>query len=852
MAHRSVLCIAGRLEFTDTLCGVPMLSMDRASTDNNISGSYLPRESAIEKHMGVSLLSLLIRVMRCSMRAGRPLFQSTLLPIRIKRRVVDAVTGMTRPPAETGITSAVIGGVDGLWAAPPGTEPDGVLLYLHGGGYSLGSARGYVGFAAQLAAQIGVRAFVPNYRLAPEHPFPAALDDAIACYGGLLEDGYAPGRIIVAGDSAGGGLSLSLAMAIGRRNLPRPAAIGLICPWLDLSADTGGTRLHVPNPVMTLGMAERWARDYVAGNDSKQPAISPLHGDLRGLPPIVLQYAGDDPLAADGDGLVAQAHAAGVTIEPVRFDGMWHAFQMYTGILADSDDAVRDLAARLRSKLAPAELKNLRVGVVGAGMSGLAMGHRLRQAGLEFTIYEKAESVGGTWRDNHYPGLTCDVPSRYYTYSWLPNPDWPQFLATGPQIHQYFEHATDTAGLRPHIRFGSEITAARFEDRRWRIRTVDGHEDTVDVLVAATGPLHHPNVPDIPGLDKFGGVAVHSARWDDSLQLADKRVAVIGNGSTGVQIVTALAGATKQVLAFQRTPQWIAPAPNLRYGRLTRTLFRRSAFLNRAVYRGWQKFLEGTFGRAVVNATCWQYRIFDIACRLNLRLSVRDPDLRRALTPDYGPLCKRLIASGGFYRAIQHPDVVLITDAIDHVVEEGIVTADGRLYQADIIVLATGFKAHAYMRPMQIVGEDGVTLDEAWSSAPSAYRTTMIPGFPNLFMLMGPGSPVGNQSLVPVAETQADFAMRWIERIRRGRAATVAPTPTAAAAYNKARGEAMPGTIWASGGCNSWYLGPDGLPNTWPWLPEQFRSTLGQFDLGDYIENPGSREDGRDSLTRLG
>src|SRR5262249_30863455 len=264
----------------------------------------------------------------------------------------------------------------------------------------------------------------------------------------------------------------------------------------------------------------------------------------------------------------------------------------------------------------------------------------------------------------------------------------------------------------------------------------------------------------------------------------DKRIGLIGTGSTGVQITAELGGRVKGLKVFQRTPQWVFPTPNLRYSELTKAALKRWPVLNKLSYRFWQTYIEHGFGRATVEQ-CWQRRAMTMMCRWNLRLSVRDPELRHKLTPDYQAMCKRQILAGHFYEAVQQPGVELVSEAIDHVEPQGVVTADGKLHELDLLVLATGFDARAYVRPMDIVGENGLTLNEAWADGPHAYRSVAVPGFPNLYMMTGPHSPIGNQSLVTVAENQADYAMWWINQIRDGRIVAAAPTEAATKDYNE-------------------------------------------------------------------
>ena len=773
------------------------------------------------------------RLARWLVRVGAgPLAFPRDAPIREQRRRSELVRFILVPARGLRWQRTTIGSVAGEWLRPRGTAGSGALLYLHGGGYCVLSAATHRGLAARIAAAIGVPAFVPDYRLAPEYPYPAALDDAIDAYRGLLARGIPHQRIAIAGDSAGGGLALALAMAVRDRGLPAPAVVGLICPWLDLERDISRMRPSAPRePILRPQLLARWAEAYVGEHDPAEPGISPINGDLTALPPVVLHYASDDLLVDDGERLGAALDSA----EAHRFEGLWHDFHTLAGALPGAGAAVREFGESLRARLAPTKVAP-RVAIVGAGMSGLCIGAKLRAAGIDdFTIHEKAAEVGGTWRENRYPGLSCDVPARFYSYSFSPNGGWSSTFAPGPEIQRYFRRFADDHGLREHIRFGSEVASARRERGRWRLTTSDGHEDVADVLVTATGVLHHPRVPEIAGLESFSGRAFHSARWPDDLSpeaLRDMRVAVIGTGSTGVQITTALGGQVERLELFQRTPQWILPVPNHAYSSVARTAFERLPALSRLVYRAYDQLFERTFGTAVVSDG-WQRRAIATLCRLHLRWGIRDAGLRSRLTPDYEPMCKRLVMSAGFYPALQTPGVELVTEAIDHVEPGGIVTADGRLHSADAIVLATGFDFHAYMRPMEIVSDDGATLKQAWIDGPRAYRTVTMPGFPNFFMLMGPHSPVGNQSLIAVAEAQAEYALRFIELLRAGGLESVSPTADATDRFNEELRAAMPGTVWTTG-CVSWYLGADGRPELWPWSPARHREILREPELEDY------------------
>jgi cation diffusion facilitator CzcD-associated flavoprotein CzcO len=464
-------------------------------------------------------------------------------------------------------------------------------------------------------------------------------------------------------------------------------------------------------------------------------------------------------------------------------------------------------------------------------MSGLCMAIALLRSGItDVTGYEKADEVGGTWRDNTYPGLTCDVPSRVYQYTFAKNPNWTHMFSPGGEIQAYFRGIADQFVLRDRIRFGTEIVSARFDGHRWVLRTDAGAEATVDFLISATGVLHHPRMPSIAGLNDFGGNVFHSARWDHRVALQGRRIAVIGNGSTGVQLVCGLAGVAGRVVLFQRTAQWIVRLPNPRYSRFTSITHQAVPWLDRLAYRAYSSIFD-TFAVALTKPGL-RRKVMGALCRASLR-KVRDPELRRALTPDYQPMCKRLVMSAGFHGAIQRDDVELVTAGIDHVERRGIVADDGVLHEVDIIVLATGFDTHAFFRPMQLTGRDGIAADDVWRDGPHAHQTVALPGFPNFFMMLGPHSPVGNLSLTAVAESQADHVLRWIEHWRRGEFDTVEPTPLATEAFNARLRAAMPNTVWTTG-CDSWYLNKDGVPEVWPYPPGEHRVMLENPDPAHY------------------
>ncbi|MDE2436214.1 MAG: NAD(P)/FAD-dependent oxidoreductase [Sphingomonadales bacterium] len=477
----------------------------------------------------------------------------------------------------------------------------------------------------------------------------------------------------------------------------------------------------------------------------------------------------------------------------------------------------------------------LRFIIVGAGMSGILAAIRLKQSGqTDFTVYEKGNSIGGTWRENRYPGLTCDVPAHCYTYSFAPHPDWSAFYAPGPEIRAYFEKVVDDFGVRDFIRLNSEVSACEWDGARWQVTLADGTHDHADIVIAASGVLHHVNEPDIPGKADFAGAMFHSARWDDSVALDGKRIGVIGNGSTGVQIVTALADRAAHLVHYQRSPQWIMPVQQFAYSDADRSAFRADSDKIDAIRFG-DEYWGGIrrFNSAIIDPDSAEMREIEDYCRRNLEETVRDPALREKLRPDYRAACKRLIYSWNYYDAAQKPAVTIQTGRIERIERDGIRMADGTFYPLDVIVLATGFHADRFIRPTTVRGENGADLDTFWKDRPTAHYAVTLPGFPNFFMLNGPTGPVGNFSLIDIAERQWDYIVQLMEPILEGRARTVQPTRAAHADYDRRRIEAARGTIFGSG-CSSWYLDKDGVPLTWPWSYDAFAEAMAKPDASQY------------------
>ncbi len=390
----------------------------------------------------------------------------------------------------------------------------------------------------------------------------------------------------------------------------------------------------------------------------------------------------------------------------------------------------------------------------------------------------------------------------------------------------------DDRGVLPYIAFGDEVVRCEFTSGRWHLTTASGAGDEVDVVIAATGVLHHPRYPDIEGLDSFAGPSFHSARWDHGVPIDGARLGVIGTGSTGMQIVGATVDRVRNLTLFQRTAQWVMPAVNPAYTAEEQAAFEGDSSLMEVV-RSTSAELFDHFSDGIIDEHSPEMKMIEQFCLDNLENSVTDPELRERLRPNYRAACKRLVISPNFYEAIQKPNAELVTDAIEAVEPGGVRTADGRLHELDVLVLATGFRADAFVRPICVLGRGGADLNQVWAQRPEAYLSISVPRFPNFFMLNGPNGPVGNFSLIEVAELQIGYIMQLVDRIRSGDSHEISASPEAMARFESQRTEAAKGTIWATG-CRSWYLDDRGIPAVWPWRFSQFRAEMERPDWDDY------------------
>ncbi|MEU3979502.1 NAD(P)/FAD-dependent oxidoreductase [Streptomyces sp. NPDC026672] len=483
-----------------------------------------------------------------------------------------------------------------------------------------------------------------------------------------------------------------------------------------------------------------------------------------------------------------------------------------------------------------AEHEHVRVAVIGSGFGGLGAAVRLRREGItDFVVLERADGVGGTWRDNSYPGCACDVPSHLYSFSFAPNPDWPRTFSGQEHIRAYLEHVVDAFHLRPHIRFGSEARLMSWDPRRlrWNIETSRGPLGA-DVVVSATGPLSDPKVPEIPGLDSFPGRVFHSARWDHGHDLRGERVAVIGTGASAIQIVPSLQPLVSRLTLFQRTPPWVMPRVDRAISGAERTLHRRlplTARARRGLLWGIRELQVQAFTKHPE-----ELGFVERLARRNIARAIEDPALRARLTPDYRIGCKRILLSSAYYPALARPNVDVVASGLAEVRGSTLVAADGSTAEADTIVFGTGFHVTDMPIAERVVGADGRTLAESWKDGMESLRGACATGFPNFMTIIGPNTGLGNSSMILMIESQLNYLADYLRQLGvLGPRAALDARPGAVRAWNDRVQERMRRTVWSNGGCTSWYLDANGRNTTvWPGTTTEFRRATRRVDLAEY------------------
>jgi cation diffusion facilitator CzcD-associated flavoprotein CzcO len=481
-----------------------------------------------------------------------------------------------------------------------------------------------------------------------------------------------------------------------------------------------------------------------------------------------------------------------------------------------------------------------RIAIVGTGFAGLGMAIRLKEAGIEdFVVLERAGDVGGTWRDNTYPGCQCDVPSHLYSFSFAQNPGWSRTFSRQQEIWDYLRGCAERYGITPHVRFGHEVTAAAWDEpgQRWNVETSAGPV-SADVLVSGMGALSDPSVPPIPGLESFDGTMFHSAAWDHDHDLAGARVAVVGTGASAIQFVPRIQREVGELHVFQRTPPWIMPHPDRPLSRLERVAYRRVPALQRLMREGiyWARetFVLGFLHEHVM-------RLPERLARMHLRRQVADPGLRAKLTPDYRIGCKRILISNDYLPALGRPNVALHTGGVREVRGRTVVAGDGSEAEVDTIIFGTGFHVTDMPAARRVRGRGGLLLDDVWRGSPQAYKGTTIAGFPNLFMLVGPNTGLGHSSMVFMIEAQIAYVMDCLRTMDERGLRTVDVRPEAQARFVAGVQAGMEGTVWASG-CASWYLDDTGRNSTlWPGFTWRYRNLTRRFDVDHYDVAPAAQ-----------
>ncbi|OBJ26216.1 cyclohexanone monooxygenase [Mycobacterium colombiense] len=485
----------------------------------------------------------------------------------------------------------------------------------------------------------------------------------------------------------------------------------------------------------------------------------------------------------------------------------------------------------------PADPMN--VGIIGAGPGGLALGIMLSRAGFDnFTIFDREDGVGGTWRINTYPGLACDVKSHLYSYSFDLNADWSRLWSGQPEILDYFQRCADKYGLRPHLRLRTEIEAAQWDpnSQLWCLTTASGERHHFNVVVSAVGLFTRPLLPDLTEEEPFTGTVMHSSRWDHSIPLEGKRIAVLGTGSTASQLIPELAKVAGKVYSVQRSPTWILPKPDRHYTRRERWLFAHLPFAKK-LYRA-RLWLRSESNIAVIEHGSEKTEQFKAVALGLLEKTVDDEELRRKLTPEHPMGCKRLVFSSDYLSALTQPNVEVVTSPARALRSRSLVTDDGTEREVDLVVCATGYAAADYLAELDVSGEQGMTLREVWQDGAHAYLGMAVPGFPNFFMLYGPNTNVGSNSVIFILEAQARYIVRALKYLRRRGRRYIAVRPAALAEFVAKIDRWMVGTVWTTQ-CSNYFRAPNGRVVTqWPRSARAFWTMTRRFTPADFSFTP--------------
>ncbi|HEY5431102.1 MAG TPA: NAD(P)/FAD-dependent oxidoreductase [Solirubrobacteraceae bacterium] len=480
------------------------------------------------------------------------------------------------------------------------------------------------------------------------------------------------------------------------------------------------------------------------------------------------------------------------------------------------------------------ERRDVTIAIAGAGLSGLGMAIALREDGIEdFVVLERADDLGGTWRDNSYPGCACDIASVLYSYSDEQNPGWTRAFAGQAEIWAYMREVARRHDVSAHMRYGHEVLAARWDEssHRWQITTTGG-DFSAEILISATGALADPAVPDLPGLDRFEGTVFHSARWDHEHDLSGRRVAVVGTGASAIQFVPEIQPRVEHLDLFQRTPPWVLPRGNPPIPRGWQRRFARHpkllSWARRSVFSLYESFHYGFRHPAVM-------KLAERRARTHIANQVADPELRAKVTPDYRLGCKRVLGSNTWYPALCEDNVEVTTSAIAEVTPDGLLDTDGAHHDVDTIIFGTGFQVTDVPFSHRVRGRGGELLADRWQGSPQAHLGMSVTGFPNLFLLLGPNTGLGHNSVLLMIEAQIGY-LRQVLRFRREHGlASLEPTALAQRQYVARLDRETEGTVWTAGGCLSWYVDRTGRNSTlWPGSVRAYQRRLAEFEIGDY------------------
>lgn len=504
---------------------------------------------------------------------------------------------------------------------------------------------------------------------------------------------------------------------------------------------------------------------------------------------------------------------------------------MATSVLSKLDP--RDILDRFN----PQTARKTKIVIIGTGFSGLGMAMRLKQSGEnEFIVLEKEAEVGGTWLVNHYPGCACDVQSHLYSFSFEQNPGWSRMFAPQSEILNYLKDCADKYGVRPHIRFSTELTEASYNETsaNWTLKTAGGETITAQFVISGMGGLSRPSYPSIPGIESFTGKAFHSQQWEHDYDLTGKRVAVIGTGASAIQFVPRIAPIVGQLNLYQRTPPWVISKPDRRILATEKILFRRMPKTQAAIRTAIYWLMES---RAV--AFTLNPRLMKVAerwAKSHIRRNISDPVLRDKVTPDYTIGCKRILISNDYYPALNRSNVDVITEGIREIRGNIIVAEDGSEREVDVIIYGTGFAATDPIGPLKITGREDLDLKEQFRlTGTEAYLGTTVSGFPNLFLITGPNTGLGHNSMVYMIESQITYILDALANIRRKKLASIEVSEWVQDNFNEKLQARQKGTIWTTGGCKSWYLDENGKNVTlWPGFTWQFRRQTRRFEIRDY------------------